>query len=603
MSDRATAYASKVVAGEIVASAPVRGECRRHLDDLGDSRWVWDLEEAERVIRFIEDAASYNEEWVMFEWMCFFAGRLYGMRHAGGSKQGLRRFTSAFLITGRGSGKSALTGMLSLYHLLDDGVREPLVLVAARDRNQADTSFKDSVLAMEQSRCFRDGGKPIGKRLGGNFAFRLVRNDRMGEIQKVSGDSKSAVGRRQTAVILDEFAQHRDNSMYESLMTGFKLGPKGQPMTIITTNAGELLDSPCGMLYQAARKVALGESESESMMPFIAECDEMEDKPLEDESCWIKANPALPTLPGMDEIREDVKRAKDNPDYADAMLRLRFGFWRPSSEVWLPMKSWEDAKISKDEWDKLEPKIANWPCYLGLDLSETRDLTGGAAVWVGPEGQMVSRVFAWTPADTLPQRSASENLPYRAWVRDGQLIPLPGKVIKYEHIASWLSEMMDQWQVVGCAFDRRKMSEVRKKMDLMGIPWSKKPGGKGLWLIEHYQGFQWLGDEMTKADRKKGNYRLYMSRSIDQTEEAILHGDLRCLDSRPLIMAAHGIRMVRDDAMNRKASKRDSLTQTDVLIALIQAVGLAKSQDNVSHGPTEAEFDLLTAFLEGAPTA
>ena len=59
MFDRATEYARRVVAGEVVCGELHYLACKRHLDDLAKQRtkefpYYWDVEAGERVLEFAE---------------------------------------------------------------------------------------------------------------------------------------------------------------------------------------------------------------------------------------------------------------------------------------------------------------------------------------------------------------------------------------------------------------------------------------------------------------------------------------------------------------------------------------------------------------------
>jgi phage terminase large subunit-like protein len=85
--DRATDYARRVVAGEIVAGPWVRLACKRHLDDLlvGHLRGLtYDLAEVERAVRFYEQVLKLNggdfegKPFVLLPWQKFVVGSIFG---------------------------------------------------------------------------------------------------------------------------------------------------------------------------------------------------------------------------------------------------------------------------------------------------------------------------------------------------------------------------------------------------------------------------------------------------------------------------------------------------------------------------------------------
>ena len=58
------------------------------------------------------------------------------------------------------------------------------------------------------------------------------------------------------------------------------------------------------------------------------------------------------------------------------------------------------------------------PCYGGLDLSGTRDLTALALYF--PRLRKAFVEF-WTPRDSLLERAKNDRVPYEAWHRQGHI--------------------------------------------------------------------------------------------------------------------------------------------------------------------------------------
>jgi phage terminase large subunit-like protein len=113
--DPTTALARRMVAGTIVVGQMVRYAAERHLRDLrdGPKRGLhWSVEEAGRPLRFfppmlsITAGAAAGKPFTPLDWHSFTIGSLYGWRRA----DGLRRYRTAWLETGKGQAKSPLVG-------------------------------------------------------------------------------------------------------------------------------------------------------------------------------------------------------------------------------------------------------------------------------------------------------------------------------------------------------------------------------------------------------------------------------------------------------------------------------------------------------------
>src|SRR5690606_18182260 len=105
--DRATDYARRVIAGEIVAGPLVRAACERHLRDIqdGPSRGLeWKADRAEWAIGFFAEVLKLNGgdfegvPFVLSDWQAFIVGSLFGWYGA----DGYRRFRVAYIETAKG---------------------------------------------------------------------------------------------------------------------------------------------------------------------------------------------------------------------------------------------------------------------------------------------------------------------------------------------------------------------------------------------------------------------------------------------------------------------------------------------------------------------
>src|SRR6478752_1983755 len=152
--DRATAYAEAVVAGQIIAGPHVRNACRRHLDDLakgGDRGLRFDPSLASRAIRFFEEKLKLSEG--QFEGkpfrsqpaQDFIIGCLFGWQRESEDFGWVRRFRRAYIEQGKGNGKSPLAGGIGLYGLTADDEPGAEIYAAGATKDQAGILFRDAV--------------------------------------------------------------------------------------------------------------------------------------------------------------------------------------------------------------------------------------------------------------------------------------------------------------------------------------------------------------------------------------------------------------------------------------------------------------------------
>jgi phage terminase large subunit-like protein len=173
--DPVTRYATDVAAGAIVACRLVRLACRRHLDDLAratEKGLVWRPDEAQRamdffpvILRLPENVDAGDEladedvdgaepqRFDLAPYQSFIVGSIFGWH----TVKGFRRFRTAYIETGKGSGKTPLAAGLMIYKALADGERRAQVYFAATKLDQAKIPFADVEAMVQASPSLRSG--------------------------------------------------------------------------------------------------------------------------------------------------------------------------------------------------------------------------------------------------------------------------------------------------------------------------------------------------------------------------------------------------------------------------------------------------------------
>ena len=143
-------------------------------------------------------------------------------------------------------------------------------------------------------------------------------------------------------------------------------------------------------------KVAAGELDNDSWFSYVCALDD-DDDPFSDESCWIKANPLLGVSIYPEFVREQVAEAKGMPSKESMVRRLHFCEWTDAAQAWIGRKTWESC-----EFDLRIEDYVGEPCYLGLDLSYTTDMTALAAVFP-VDDEYHAFLYFWKPRDGMQE--------------------------------------------------------------------------------------------------------------------------------------------------------------------------------------------------------
>lgn len=595
--DRASAYAHAVLAGNIVAGPHVWNACRRHLDDLKRSDIVFDGDAANKALRFFETKLKLSEG--QFEnkpfqsqpAQDFIIGSLFGWRRMDGT----RRFRRAYIEQGKGNGKSPLAGGIGLYGLMADKEAGAEIYSAGATKEQAGILFRDAVKMVDKSpdldaRLKRSGGPGrefnIAYLKAGSF-FRPVSRE----------TKKTGSGPRPHMALVDELHEHPDGGIIEMLERGFKF--RRQPLLFMITNSGSDRNSVCWVEHEHAVRVAAGNIDAkdedahylgnvldDTTFAYVCALDP-DDDPLTDPSCWIKANPLLGFTITEEYLAGVVAQAKAMPSKLNGILRLHFCKWTDAETAWMTRAALEPVLADFDPADHHEAQV-----WIGCDLSQNRDITALAvAVRTGEieveaerdgKKQIVTKptfdawVEAWTPGDTIQARALQDKAPYPEWVKAGHLHAPKGQSIRFDHVAQAVAEYTHDFDVKCLAYDRYAFRRgFEPECAKLGI---------SVEFVEHPQGGTKKGkptEAMIKAARAADREPegLWMPGSVRELEDAILEGRVRLRRNPVLISAIMSAVTDEDRWGNRWLAKERAVNKIDCAVALAMAVGAASSYE------------------------
>ena len=566
--DPVTAYAKSVSEGKIKAGPHVRATCSRHLRDLekGVERGLrWDLEAANHAQEFfpailrLSEGQFEGEPFRLHPAQAFIVGSIFGWKRADGT----RRFRRAYIEQGKGNGKSPLAGGIGLYGLVADGEPGAQVFAAAAKMDQARILFNDAVAMVRQSPELERRLTPTGINPVNNLAW-MERGSFFRPVGRDTG--KTGSGMRPHFVLIDELHEHPNRDTLEMLERGFKF--RRNPLVFMITNSGSDRNSVCWEEHEHAVKVAHGEVEDDTTFSYVCALDDGDD-PLEDPTCWVKANPLLGVTITEGYLTDVAAQAKAIPGKANGIRRLHFCQWTDSETAWISRELWdacEDPEMTLEDFEGQE-------CWIGLDLGATKDMTARVIVFRDGrdnDGQPKFAMFAhgYTPAETLHGRVREDRAPYDVWVDQGHLTATPGKLVRFDHVAADIVHLASRFDVLAIAYDRWLIRNFETTLDEMGVT---------LPLIEHPQG----------PNRRKDS-PLWMPESINQFEELLLDQRLRIAVNPALRSAVASSTFWTSPAGLRRFEKQRATGRIDLAVAAAMAVGAATVDDSA---PASSPWD------------
>lgn len=619
--ERVLEYAQHVVDGRIIAGPHVRNTCQRHIDDLatGHKRGIYfSNDAAQHIFDFFElglkipDGKTAGQPLYLAPVQAFLIGSLFGWYQAPMHPEtgeyvfdpdereelGItpnRRFRRAYVEMGKGNGKSPLVGGVGLYGMMADDENGAQIYAAAANKDQASIMFKDAV------KMVRQAGEDIKKdvEFSGGFGkeFNMAHHASGSFFRPMSKEAgNTGSGLRPHFALCDEVHEHPDRKVMEMLERGFKA--RENPLLLMITNSGSDRNSICWEEHEIAIAAAcgctvaeidkenwtrLGNNTFDDHFSYVCALDQ-DDDPLEDPSCWIKANPMMGVILKPSYIEGVAKQASEQPGKRNGILRLHFCQWTDSDKAWMSRKQIDDAMVKFDPYEE----HAESDVSLGVDLSAAKDMTVVAhAVKTGmkkftradgTEAELPTFdawIEAWTPGDTLKLRASKDKQPYEMWAEKGYLKAPHGKRIRYDHVAAHVQRVDDLMKIKGIAYDRYAYSKFQEECDAIGLVVDHIPhpqGGKN--RAKPYE--KWVELAKNAKPPLPAPLGLWMPGSVKAVEDAFMDGRLRLVFNPVLMTALMGATLERDAQDNGWFVKALATVRIDAAVALAMAIGLAE---------------------------
>lgn len=549
--DQVTAYANAVVDGSAIACQYVRLACERHLRDLeaGERRGlIWDVRASQRAIQFFSFLRHTRGEWAGQEfglggWQQFIVGSVFGWKRA----DGRRRFRIAYVEVARKNGKSTLAAGVGLYLLIADEEPGADVYVAATKRDQANIVWGEAASMVRGSEALKARIQIVPSRSNMHIA------QTGSKFAALGADSDTMDGLNIHGAIIDELHAHRTRAMWDVLITA--TGARRQPLVFAITTAGTDRDSVCYEQHEYSTRVLEGVLEDDSLFSYIAAVDEADD-PLQDEASWARANPNLGVTVNVEELREQVAKARSLPAQQNAILRLRFNRWTQQVDRWIDLDLW----AANAEGSVPEADLVGRRCYGGLDLASVSDLLAWVMAFPrdGEDADAVDIVARfWCPEARLHDSYNRYHAQYQAWARAGWLKTTPGDAIDYRFVKQGILEDAAKFQLVDLNIDRLFQAHQL----------ASELSEEGLTVVGMGQGF------------------MSMAAPVKEFERRLLARKLHHGGNPVLRWMASNVAVKQDAAGNLKPDKAQSQGKIDGIVALVMAVDRA-----MRHGPSRASI-------------
>ena len=411
-------------------------------------KYYFDYDTAKKYIGFISllkhtDGDIAGKNFQLIPYQVKFIANVLGVKNRETKK---RRYNTALLFIPKKNGKSQLVSaiLVAMFFLMPQRGKE--IYCGASETNQASIVYNatqsmisgaGSFLASKVQ--FYSSTKTMVERLSGSQKQEGV-NPSIIKVLSSSADSKD--GYKPLAVVMDELHAHLNGELYRIMQDG--MVSQDEPLMLIPTTAGYNLMGIGYEKYQYAKKVEQGIINDESFYSMIFEGNPDN---WEDEEEWKNCNPAIGYGVKLDGLRTAFTRATASGDDKISFLTKHLNCWVGSAIEFITDSVWveNNGEITED--------LTKLPCYGGLDLSSTTDLSAFVKIFIGKERIYVLTRF-YLPKDNLRRRARNDEVPYHSWAESKILTTTDGNVIDYDFIQKDIEEDCQKYKIKAIGFDR-----------------------------------------------------------------------------------------------------------------------------------------------------
>lgn len=506
--------------------------------------YYYDVEEAEKIFRFVQKLTNDRGASRSFDLLEFQFEIITEILCVKRKSDGKRKHREAHINIPRKNGKSFLAAIIVVYlFFCQRHIFGALFILTANTTKQAGELYGTVEHFIKSNRTLRRYCKITSS------TKTIIRRDNGNKLIVLSSDADNADSFNDYVAVLDEIHQAKNDEMYGKLRTGQGAWDEPLIMTITTASSGEDPANPEMQLYTMAKKIEAGEEEDPSFYYRIYEADK--DCNVEDEAQWYKSNPALGVFRKLEDLENFAKRIRLMPMQENMFRRMFL-----NQHVALDH---EKGAINMDLWDACTKKVdvkelEGWKCWNGLDLSSKNDITGFVQVFYEEtSGRFIIVPNLYTPKDTLAYRQQKDNNPYDYWVKNGDLIALDGKYVKFDAVLDHMMDLDNKYRLEQIGFDRWGSATILNRLE---DQWDIIPIGQG-----------------TKT----------MTQVISDFENLLVDERLIIAENECFRFMAKNCIAVYDEMLGVKYSKKKSRFKIDGIVAMLMGLLLCIEENGIEH--------------------
>lgn len=446
------AYYQGIKDGTICVSSKVRAVYEYIIKGLQEKQFFFNAKAANHAVEWIEYHCFHVEgplapsPFKLELYEKAFVSILYGIKDA----EGHRQFREVLLVEGRKCGKSLLGASVAAYEFRatdEYGVR---VYCLAPKLEQADIVYNNiwQMITLDpdwqaEEEIFKERDQHNKKVHDDALHAKRRQSDlaitgKNSTVKKIAFSSKKSDGFNPSLVVLDELgAWSGDAGLKQYEVMGSAMGARPDGLMLGITTAGYVDGGIYDELIMRATRFIKGDSREKRFLPLLYMIDN-EDK-WSDLNELRKSMPKLGVSVSVDYMLEEIAKAEQSLSKLSEFKTKYCCIQQNSSLAWL------DAQDVR----KMSGEPLNWEdfrgcyCVLGIDLSQTVDLTAGVCL-IEKNGELYVFAKFWIPGEKIDDATMRDNVPYNIYIQRGLCAPSGDNFIDYHDCFNWCRELVEE---------------------------------------------------------------------------------------------------------------------------------------------------------------
>ena len=472
------AYYQKIKDGSVTVGRWIQLVYAYIIDGLNKKLFRFDKKRANDAIEWIETHCFHTEgplapgPFLLELWQKAFISCVFGILDANGHRQ----FREVLLLIGRKNGKSILAAAIAKYIWWADGGYGARVYTLAPKLDQADIIYNNvwQMVVLDPEWQQRKASLEADKKRKERYDDPELARHRMtdlylpsnnGTVKKIAFSAKKSDGFNPSLCICDEIAAWEGDKglkQYEVMKSG--MGARTEGLLLSCTTSGYVNDSIFDELMKRATRFLLGDSGERRLLPFLYQTDEI-DK-WNDLNELQKSNPNLGVSISVDFMLEEIAIAEQSMSKR-AEFQTKYCCQKQNSSLaWL---SAQTVQAACGEHLRLED-FQDTYCVLGIDLSQTTDLTACVAV-IERDGELYVFAKFFLPAERIDEATERDGIPYQAYIQRGLLQPSGENFVDYHDCYQWVTELIEKYRILPlkCGYDRYSAQYLVQDLKSYGV--------------------------------------------------------------------------------------------------------------------------------------